>query len=151
MYPTVTTKRSKQKEVVWQKCRLCLSVPEYQILGGKHVLILGQVSGKIWWLKMYNTFRKSTTADGLSCVARNPSGFFIILAISYIHLSWYQTHVNMWFQRNGKSEQFLETVYPRQRFFQLKHHSIGSMGLATRTGAAMSSLPKISLQMFSTP
>ena len=47
MYPTVTTQNSKQKEVIWKQHRLCLAVAEYQILGGKHVLILGPEPGKI--------------------------------------------------------------------------------------------------------
>ena len=34
MYPTVTTKNFKKKEIIWQQCRLCLSVAECQILGG---------------------------------------------------------------------------------------------------------------------
>ena len=29
----------------------CLAVAEHQILGGKHFLILGPESGKIWWFK----------------------------------------------------------------------------------------------------
>ena len=41
MSPTVTTKNSKQKEVIWQRYRLCLAVAEYQILGGEHFLIFG--------------------------------------------------------------------------------------------------------------
>ena len=76
--------------------------------------------------KKYNTFRKDTTANGLSCVERNPSGFFITLAISDVHLSWYQPRVSNWFQRTTKSEQFLETVSPRERLFQFKRHRIGS-------------------------
>ena len=104
------------------------TVAEYQILGGELFLVLGPESVKIWLLKkvQYLLFH-SITASGLSCVARNPSGFCITLAISYTHLSWYQTHANMRFQQNGKSEQFLETVYPRQRLFQFKRHSISNM------------------------
>ena len=33
----------------------------------------------------------------------------------------------MWFQQNGKSEQFSEAVCPRQRLFQYKRHSIGNV------------------------
>ena len=51
MLPTVTTKNSKQKETICQQHRLCLAVAEHQILGGKHFLVLGPESGKIWWLK----------------------------------------------------------------------------------------------------
>ena len=51
MSPTVTTKNSEQKEVMWQQYRLCLAVAEYQILDGKIFLVLGPESGKIWWLK----------------------------------------------------------------------------------------------------
>ena len=47
MSPTVTTKNSKQTYVIWQQYRLCLAVAEYQILGGKHVLIVGLESGRI--------------------------------------------------------------------------------------------------------
>ena len=66
---------------------------------------------------MVQYFQNNTTANGLSCVARNPSGFLKVLAITYIHLSWYQPRVSMWFQRNGKSEQFLETAYPRKGYY----------------------------------
>ena len=48
--PTVTTKNSKQEEVIWQQHRMCLAVAEYQIFGGLHFLVLGSESGKIWWL-----------------------------------------------------------------------------------------------------
>ena len=41
--------------------------------------------------------------------------FPIIAAFCYNHLSSYLPRVSMWFQRNGKSDQFLETVYPRQK------------------------------------
>ena len=88
MSPTVTTKNSKQKEVTWKQCRLCLAVAQYQILGGKHFLLLGPESRRIWWLKKVQYLqKKSTTVKGPSCVARKPSAFFIILAISDIHLS----------------------------------------------------------------
>ena len=66
---------------MWQQYRLCLAVAEYQILGRKHVLILGPESGKIWWLKKGHYLQKNTTANGLSRVARTPSVFVIILAI----------------------------------------------------------------------
>ena len=41
--------------------------------------------------------------------------FFKEMAISYIHLSQHQPRVSVWFQRNGKSEQFLQNVHPRQK------------------------------------
>ena len=41
MSPTVTTKRSKQKEVMWQQYRSCLAGTESQILGGKYVSYFG--------------------------------------------------------------------------------------------------------------
>ena len=59
---------------------------------------------------------------GPSCVARNPIRIFITLATSYNHLSSHQPCVSMWFQRNGKSDQFLETVYPRRKWFQFERH-----------------------------
>ena len=58
MSPTVTTKNSKQKEIIWQQYRLCLAVVEYQILGGDNFLILGPESGKIWWLKKVQYLQK---------------------------------------------------------------------------------------------
>ena len=51
MSPTVTTKSFKRKEVAWRQYHLCLAVAEHQIFDGKHFLILGPESGKIWWLK----------------------------------------------------------------------------------------------------
>ena len=76
MSPTATTQNSEQKEVMWQQYRLCLAVAEHQILGGKYFPTLGPESGKIWWLKEVHYLQKNTTANGLSCVARTPSGFF---------------------------------------------------------------------------
>ena len=67
-----------------------------------------------------NTSRESTTANGPSCLARNQSGFFIILAISYNHLSSCQPPVSEWFQRKGKSEQFWEIVYPRAKVISIQ-------------------------------
>ena len=87
MSPTATTQNSEQKEVMWQQYRLCLAVAEHHILGGKYFLSLGPESGKIWWLKEVHYLQKNTTANGLLCVARTPSGFFIILAFSCVHLS----------------------------------------------------------------
>ena len=51
MSPTVFSKYTNEEEVIWQQYRLCLAIAEYEILGGKHFLILGPKSGKIWWLK----------------------------------------------------------------------------------------------------
>ena len=111
MSPTVSTKRFKQKKVVWQQYHSCLAGAEHQILGGKHFLILGPESGKIWWLKKFYNSRKSATANGPSCVASNPSGFFTISTIFCVHWSLYQPRVSEWFPRNGKSAQSLETAY----------------------------------------
>ena len=58
MSQTVTTKRSKQKEVMWQQNRSCLAVAESQILGGKYVLALAPESGTIWWLKKVQYVQK---------------------------------------------------------------------------------------------
>ena len=37
--------------MVWQLYHLFFDVAEQQFLGGKHFLVLGLKSGKIWWLK----------------------------------------------------------------------------------------------------
>ena len=55
-------------------------------------------------LPMDSPARKATQVD-----------FFIILAISYNHLSLYRLRVSEWFQRNRKFVQFLEIVYRRQK------------------------------------
>ena len=70
--------------------------------------------------KRYDTFRKSTTANGRSCEARNPIGFSTILAICYDHQNQYQHRVSMWFQRSGTSEQFLKIVYQRQKVISIQ-------------------------------
>ena len=44
--------------MVWQHYRLCIDVAE-QILGGKHFLILGPESRKIWWLKKVQYLKKN--------------------------------------------------------------------------------------------
>ena len=51
---------------------------------------------------------------GLSSVEERPSGSSIIWVIFYNHLISFRHHASMLCQPNGKSEQFLETVYPRQ-------------------------------------
>ena len=51
-----------------------------------------------------------------------------VWAISYSHLNSYKTQLNMSYKQNGKSEQFLETAYPRQRLFQFKRHSVSATG-----------------------
>ena len=120
MFPTVTTKSSKQEEVVWQQYRLCLAMAEYQILGGKHFLM----SGMIWSLKRVQCLQKNITVVGLSCVEKRPSGSFTIWAVYFSHLNLYQSHAGMWFQHNDKSEQFLETA---KRFFHPKRHNVANM------------------------
>ena len=65
MSPTVTTKNSKQKEVMWQQYRLRLAVAEYQICGGKHFLVVAPDSGKIWWLKKLQ--KKTLSLDSRAC------------------------------------------------------------------------------------
>ena len=52
-----------------------------------------------------------------------PSGCFKNLAISYVHLRLYQPRVSIQFQQNGKSDQSLEIVYPRQKCVQFEPHS----------------------------
>ena len=117
-YPTVTSKDSTQKEVIWQQCHLCFAKAEYQIRGGKQFFFWTRVRQD---LVVY--LQKDITADGLYCVERHSSGSFITWAISYNHLNSYQTHANMLSQQNGKSEQFLETAYPKQGLFHSKRHS----------------------------
>ena len=58
MSSTVATKSYKQQEVISQQYHLCLVVAEHQILGGKHFLILGPETGKIWWLKKVQDLQK---------------------------------------------------------------------------------------------
>ena len=45
MSPTVATKSHKQQEGIWQQYDLCLAVA---ILGGKHFLILGPETVRVW-------------------------------------------------------------------------------------------------------
>ena len=94
-------KYTNPKEVIWQQYRLYLDIAGYRILGGKHVLILGPESGKIWSVKKYHC-----QCTFLRCEASNSSVFFISLAISY---KW-----------NGKIVQFLETLHPGQKRFQFE-------------------------------
>ena len=97
MSPTVTTKSFKQKEVVWQQCHLCLTVAEYQTLGGKHFLLLGPESRKIWWMKKVQNLQKTYHCQWSLLRGKTPNGSFITLANSDKHLSQFQTHANMWF------------------------------------------------------
>ena len=58
MSPTFETKDFKKKGVVRQQYHFCIDVAEHQILVGKHFLILGPKSGKIWWLKKVQYLQK---------------------------------------------------------------------------------------------
>ena len=92
----VFTDYTNQKEVIWQQYRLCLTIAEHQILGGKAentFLFWDQSQERFGGWKRYNTFRRSTIANGPSCEASNPNRFFIIL---------YWLRVSEWFQQNGK-------------------------------------------------
>ena len=71
--PTVSTKYTNRKEITQQQYRLCLATTEYQILVGKHVLLWDQSQEIFGGSRNYNTFRRSTTANGTSCEASNPS------------------------------------------------------------------------------
>ena len=81
MLPTVTPKNSKQKEVIWQQYRLFLAVAEYQVLGGKHVLILGPESGKIWWLKKVQYLQKKYHCQWTLQRGKKPKWIFHIFGI----------------------------------------------------------------------
>ena len=96
MSQTVTTKRSKQKDITWQQYRVRLAVAEYQIHGGKHFLILGPVSGKIWWLQ------KSTTPSEKVPLPMDPP-------------AWQGTQVGFFFLQNfGNLLRPLEYVVPTE-------------------------------------
>ena len=88
MSPTLTTKNSKQKDIIWQQYRLFLAVAEYQILGGKHFLS-PETSIRKDLVVQTGTIpsEKVSLPMDPSCVARTQVGLFITLAISYVHLS----------------------------------------------------------------
>ena len=121
MSPPVTTQNSKQKEVIWQQYCLCLAVAEYQILGGNILYFGTRIRKDLVVKNRYNTNRRSTTAAGHSCVARNASGFFIIWAISYVLLDWCRS--------NGmaSTSSSWRLYVQSKRLFQFKRHSIGNM------------------------
>ena len=75
MSPTVFNKYTNQKEAIKQQYRLCLAIAEYQILGGKHFLILGPESGKIWWLKKVQYLQKKYHCQWTLLRGRQPKGF----------------------------------------------------------------------------
>ena len=160
MSPIVTTKNSKQKNVMWQQCRVCLAVAEYQICGGKHFLILAPNSRKIWWLKKVQYLQKNIIVVGLSCVEERPSGSSVICAIFYSHLISFQNHAKAkvislqapQYRQHALISDFLNlahlslqeeaalaTNWIKDRPERLK---IQNLALATKTGPAMSSLPK---------
>ena len=76
MSPTVFSECTNQKEVIWQHHRLCLAIEEYQILGGKHFLILGPESGKIWWLKTVQYLQKKYHCQWTLLRRRQPEWIF---------------------------------------------------------------------------
>ena len=79
--PTIFSKYTKPMEVIWQQYRLCLATAEYQILGGKHFVILGPESGKIWWLKKVQYLQKKFHCQWTLLRGTQPKWicFFIIL------------------------------------------------------------------------
>ena len=127
MSKTVTTKNSKQKEVIWQQYRLCLAVVEHQVLGGKLSYFGTRVTKDLVVEKRYKTFRKSITANGHSCVARNPSRFFITSAICCVHWKKYEPRVCEWFHGMASPVQSLETVNPGQKWSRFGRHGIGNI------------------------
>ena len=72
MPPTVSTKGFQQKALVWQPYRLCLSVTEHHISGGKHFLIMGPESEKIWWLKKVQYLQKKYHCRWTSLRGKKP-------------------------------------------------------------------------------
>ena len=116
-----TSQNTKQKEVLWQQYRLCLAVAKYQILSGNYFPILGPESGKIWWLK-----KGTLPSEKVPLPLDSPDGqgtevdFFTILATYLNHLSQYRPRVSIWFQRTGKSDHFLEIVYPNRKIIPVR-------------------------------
>ena len=86
--PTVTTKNSKQTKSYGNSI---VCARPWQSVKSLEVSIFSfwdQNQKRFGGWRIYNTLRKSTTANGHSCVARNLSGiFFRILATFYDHLS----------------------------------------------------------------
>ena len=111
-----------------QQLRLSLAVAEYQILGSKHFLSLGLESGKIWWLNKVQYLQKKYHCRWTLLRGRQPKWIFHNFGdVFHNHLSSYRSRVSEWFQRNGKSDQFLEIVYRRQKWFQVERHRIGNL------------------------
>ena len=116
-----------KKEVTWQQYRLSLAVAEYQICGGRHFPHFGTKFRKDLMSEKGKIPSENIIVVGLSCVEERPSGSSIIWVIFYSHLNSFQNHASMSCQPNGKSEQFLETVSPRQKLVHSRRHSIGNM------------------------
>ena len=77
MSPTAS-KNHKQREVLWQQYHLCLVVAEYQIIGGKHFLLLGAESGRFWKLKKVQYLQKKYRCQSdFPSWKESPVGFFI--------------------------------------------------------------------------
>ena len=95
--PNVTTNNSRHREVTWQQYRLCLAGAEFQILGGKYVLIFGPESGKIWWLKKVQSLQKRYHCQWALLRDKKLEWILfvsIILATYYNNLSWSQPRVS---------------------------------------------------------
>ena len=89
--PNYHFQKLQTKEVIWRQYNLCLAVTEYQILCDEYFLIMGPESGKIWWLKRYNVFRRDITVNGPFYVEGNPRASSMTWTISYHHMSQYLT------------------------------------------------------------
>ena len=129
MSSTVATKSYKQQEVISQQYHLCLAVSQHQILGGKHFLILGPETGKIWWLKKVQDLQKKVPLPMDPPPWRKTQvDFFTILAICYDFKNQSPaSRVSEWFRQNGKFGQNMETVYQKQKCSRFQRVSIGTM------------------------
>ena len=76
MLPTVFTRYTNQKEVIWQQYRLCLAIAEYQILGGKQFSYFATICKKIWCLKKVQYLQKKYHCQRTLLRGKQPKWIF---------------------------------------------------------------------------
>ena len=113
--PDSYCQNSKQKDVIWQQYRLSLAVAEDQTNPWRKTFpYFGNRVRKDVVVEKGTVPEENDYCQWTFLRGKKPKWIFTTSAIFYVHLNWFLPCVSKWFQRSGKSEQFLEPVYLRQ-------------------------------------
>ena len=115
LFKTFSKKKSYGNSTVWG-----LVVAEYQIRGGKHFFFSETRIRNDLVAEKAHDFQRKYHCNWTLFRGMKPKWFFIILVTYCNHLSSYQPRVSRCFQRNGRSEQFSEIVFQRQKVISIQ-------------------------------